>query len=598
MKEKTKNFLLKNVINILIDKILIQEDELNKYTNIKDNQILLSTISKNNERIEALSNLIEKEKNIAEEKIKNIEEKKFGFQQEILKLIEPKVKYHQKDFEQNLIKEKFLIKTINIHENEIDSINENLRMLKEEKIIVSNDLLNLMNLRESLEDIIKIKANKIFKIRKKVSPNKKPDYDEFDNDKNNYIENNLNLDNDNINIEQIRIETHDILNIPSVNKLSNYIYKIIATNIASNFTSLLIELNLKNIIYSCLENGFNKYIKNNKNLKGNKASNFIRELSVNIVNYNLKTSNIFIQPQFELLLKCIFKLFSLEKTINSELKFVNNDYNFNKNILKNKKLDIEKKINDCSKQKADLASEKKLIQNDCDIMENYLNKINELKNSVNIQENEIKRIMEELNLSLSVYQKQIDGLSEENINLENKFKNYDFSYKIENINKQIDFLFKGIKTKIHEINDKEEKDKLINDMIEDINNCLEPNNNINIHNKYNSNNLLNFNSIPNIKKNINYIKYEDAKKLEDDEISENELLSSYNSLNIFNNANKENIYHKKSAKKDSKKLNFRLETDDIPEQKFNNEHHSFINSSNNNHHPHYLKLSDFFQFNN
>ena len=191
---------------------------------------------------------------------------------------------------------------------------------------------------------------------------------------------------------------------------------MIATNIVSNFSSLLIELNLKNIIFSCVENAFNKYIKNNQNLIiTNKITNLlIREISVNIVNYNIKINNIFIQPQFELLLKCIFKLFSLEKKINEGLKFVNNDYVFNKNALKEKKFEIEKKINECIKQRKELNIEKNKINNDCNLSNEYLKKIDEIKNIINIKENEIKKIKEELNLSLSVYQGQMDELIQEN----------------------------------------------------------------------------------------------------------------------------------------------------------------------------------------
>ena len=149
MNIEQKNFLLKNEINILIDNILKQEDELNKYVNASGNQNISIKISRNNQRIESLSNLIKKETKIAEDKIKTLEEEIIGFQQKISKSIEPKVKYKKKDLEQNLIKEKFLLKTIGLHENEINQVNENLKMLKEEKITVSNELINLMNLREN-----------------------------------------------------------------------------------------------------------------------------------------------------------------------------------------------------------------------------------------------------------------------------------------------------------------------------------------------------------------------------------------------------------------------------------------------------------------
>ena len=72
MNSEQKNFLLKKEINILIDNIIKQEDELNKYLNTKDNQSLLIEISNNNQRIESLSNLIKKETNIAEGKTKKL----------------------------------------------------------------------------------------------------------------------------------------------------------------------------------------------------------------------------------------------------------------------------------------------------------------------------------------------------------------------------------------------------------------------------------------------------------------------------------------------------------------------------------------------
>ena len=233
MNYEQQNFLLKSEINILIDNILKQEDELNKYLNSKDNQSLLLKISRNNQRIESLSNLIKKETKIAEDKTNILKEEIFGFQQEISKLKEPKVKYKQKDLEQNLIKEKFLMKTIGLHENEINQVNENLKILKEEKIMVSNELINLMNLRENYEDIIKMRAKYIFKIRKKNPLIKKDDNNLLeDNEENKEYLIDLNLnENTNININDIKIEYHDILNITSINKLCNFIYKIIATNI-------------------------------------------------------------------------------------------------------------------------------------------------------------------------------------------------------------------------------------------------------------------------------------------------------------------------------------------------------------------------------
>ena len=594
MNEKVQNLLIKNEINILIDNILKQEDELNKYVNASNNKSTLNSITRNNQRIDNLSNLIKKETKIAEDKIKSLEEEIFQYQKQINEINEPKVKYKKKDLEQNLIKEKFLLKTIGIHQIEMNQLIENLKLLKEEKLMISNDLINLMSLRENFEDIIKTRAKYIFKIRKKtpLSNKSSKDYNKENIDEivGDVINININLEeNNNININDIKIEYHDILNITSINKLCNYIYKIIATNIVSNFSSLLIELNLKNIIFSCVENAFNKYIKNNQNLIiTNKITNLlIREISVNIVNYNIKINNIFIQPQFELLLKCIFKLFSLEKKINEGLKFVNNDYVFNKNALKEKKFEIEKKINECIKQRKELNIEKNKINNDCNLSNEYLKKIDEIKNIINIKENEIKKIKEELNLSLSVYQGQMDELIQENKNLENKYNNNNFKYKIENINQQIDFLFQGIKSKLKEINDPNQKDLLIQDMIQDINNSLESNNNFN-NNNFNKSHII-YNNLINI--DDNNIKNEE-------ENEDNDMLSSYNSLNLENQV-PINIYYKKIGKKIIKN---KFDSDKGLNNK--NQRHNVINVNNVNketldkYNQHYLKLSECFQFNN
>ena len=571
MNEKVQNLLIKNEIDILIDNIIKQEDELNKYINATNNKSLLNSISRNNQRIDNLSNLIQKETKIAEDKIKYLEEEILKYQQQINIINEPKVKYKQKDLEQNLIKEKFLLKTIGIHQIEKNQVIENLKLLKEEKIMISNDLIKLMSLRENYEDLIKMRAKYIFKIRKKIplSKKKSKDFNEnLDEGVGDVI--NINLDeNTNININDIKIEYHDILNITSINKLCNYIYKIIAANIVLNFSSLLIELNLKNIISSCVENAFNKYMKNSQNLIPNKINLFVREISVNIVNYNIKINNLFIEPQFELLLKCIFKLFSLEKKINDGLQFVNNDYAYNKNILKTIKLEIEKKINECTNQKKELNIEKNKINNDCNLVNDYMKKIEEVKSAINVKENEIKKIKEELNLSLSVYQGQINELNQENENLKNEYNNNDFKYKIENINQQIDFLFQGIKSKIKGINDPNQKDELIQEMIQDINNCLESNN---IYNK-------------------SHIIYNNMKN--DEENSDNELLSSYNSINLENQVPL-NIYYKKIGKKIIKNRF----SSEIGKEDIKNKRHNLNNETLNKYNQHYLKLSECFQFNN
>ena len=232
--------------------------------------------------------------------------------------------------------------------------------------------------------------------------------------------------------------------------------------------------------------------------------------------------------------------------------------------------------------------EKNKINNDCNLSNEYLKKIDEIKNIINIKENEIKKIKEELNLSLSVYQGQMDELIQENKNLENKYNNNNFKYKIENINQQIDFLFQGIKSKLKEINDPNQKDLLIQDMIQDINNSLESNNNFN-NNNFNKSHII-YNNLINI--DDNNIKNEE-------ENEDNDMLSSYNSLNLENQV-PVNIYYKKIGKKIIKN---KFDSDKgLNNNK--NQRRNVINVNNVNketldkYNQHYLKLSECFQFNN
>ena len=70
MNERAQNLLIKNEINILIDNIMKQEDELDKYIKASNDNSIVNTISRNNQRIDNLSSLIKKETKIAEDKIK------------------------------------------------------------------------------------------------------------------------------------------------------------------------------------------------------------------------------------------------------------------------------------------------------------------------------------------------------------------------------------------------------------------------------------------------------------------------------------------------------------------------------------------------
>ena len=652
--------MIKNEIYSLIDNIIKQEDELEKCLHKKDNQIILSNISKNKQRIESLSSLISKETRLSEDKIKILNEEILSLQKEISNINQPNTNFTQKDLDQNLIKEKFINKTLKLHQDELNQIEENLKLLKEEKLASSNELLNLMSLRENYEELIKERSKYIFKSQKiKKSL--------IDKSENNITEIDLNrLTDNNFDISKTNIEYHDIINIQSINKLSNFLYKIISSNIVSTFSSLLIELNLKNVILSCIENAHNKFMKNNFHYTKNKTNSFIREISVNIVNSDIKISNIFIEPQFEILLKLTFKLFSIEKIINDELKFVNNDYTSNKNILKNKKEIIITKINDCISQKKIIENEKLKIRNDCNMSKNYFDKVQEYKNMINLKKREIQKIQNELLVTQKMYQNQINNLQNANKKLENTYNNIDMKYKIEKINQQIEYLFKGIKTKIKNINDINIKNNFINEMIQDIDKCLDNSEmggtNLSLKYKDNSNNNLNLNNLrinedfySNTSRNYNNIEINDElnkiinsninsyneyeisrinkndeknfdKNAENDDEMSDDFLSSYNSFddlkqeiksNKYNLKNNKNSEYQKFMSKNKNNSKNNLKAEKSLNKLVNNNNkgrkslvmeksltpishkeNSFSNKNFNLNHTNYLKLSECLKFSN
>ena len=56
-----------------------------------------------------------------------------------------------KDYEQSLIRQKCFEKTLYIYNNEYNMLEENKKMLKEEKPTTENDLVYLMSLKETMK---------------------------------------------------------------------------------------------------------------------------------------------------------------------------------------------------------------------------------------------------------------------------------------------------------------------------------------------------------------------------------------------------------------------------------------------------------------
>ena len=418
MAEKEEEKEKVNAYNHITKIKMNDKNDLNNKDNIHNNIHIIN--NKNIQKINFLKELIKENKQIYHNNINNIKSATINLKQNLLLIKIPNCQYTPKDLEQNLIKQKLISNTILIYKEEFDSIKENLRLLEEEYNTCSIQLYNLISMKDNYEEIIKENSRYIFKnlmisydqnIGQSISNNiieEKSDFFIF-NDKN---KNNIN------------IEIYDINNVQNLTKLSDYIYNLLSLHI----TSLINEINIKTLIFSKIEEIFYEFIE-----KKLKCENFIKKFAYNISILDDKIHNFIIIPRFELLLKYLLKIFSLDKIINDYMKFINNDYIFNKKNLNEKYNEIKIKIQNSTKEKIQYIVQEKEYKNNI----KCFNQIEKIKNE--ISENEKKIIIEKNKYLLNEkkYKTKIKRL--ENINNEN-----DVQKTIENIQQKVKTLTEKI----------------------------------------------------------------------------------------------------------------------------------------------------------
>ena len=365
----------------------------------------------------------------------------------------PNCKYTQKDLEQNLIKLKLLSNTINLYKEEFDSNKENLLLLKEEYNNCTLQLYNYISIKDNYEESIKENSKYIFKnlmisldqnTGQSISNNSIEEQSSmlFFNSKNN-----------------LKVEIYDINNIQNLPKFSNMIYKILSSHIAS----LISENNIKSLIFSCIELIFYDFIENKIN-----AEEFVKRIALNISSSNDKINNFIIISRFELLLKYIIKIFSLEKIIIDLMKFINSDFSSNKKLLEKKQEEIKIKIQNATKEKIEYSKTYSFIEKEYNNKMIALNKIESMKQGIIKKENEIK--IEEKNYKLLEITKRKEINKYENIN-----KTFDIYLNENDIQKTIENIQKNINNLSFQLrNKKDEKTNLLNSKelcnITDINN--------------------------------------------------------------------------------------------------------------------------------
>ena len=415
--------------------------------------------NKNVQKINSLKSLIIENKAKFELKTKILENDIINLKNKLASSKVYNCEYNKKDLEQNLIKQKIITNTISIYQEECDSIKENIKMLEEENNNCNFQLYNLISMKDNFEEIIKENSKYIFK-NLMIS---------YDQNIGQSLTNNLLLEQSQKDIfnnkNNISIEFYDINNIQSLQKFSNYIYKILSSNI----TSLINVANIKSLIFSTIGEIFYDFMENKIN-----CEDFIKNIAYKISISDDKIHNFIIISRFEMLLKYILKVFSLDKIINDYVQFLNADFSYSKNFFQKKYNNIKIKIQNCTKEKIE---EKKIYINQdkeynkkiesLDLIEKIKNEINEKEEKLTKEKN--KYFINDIN-----YKNKIKKLEIINKNIYSN--DNDFQKTIENIKENIDNLTEIINNKknIKNNNNKDNMIKsdcyiLISNIFEDIN---------------------------------------------------------------------------------------------------------------------------------
>ena len=300
----------------------------------------------------------------------------------------------------NKNKEKELMNKIQSIQLKINKANEQLKMLKEEKISTKNELINIISCKESIDALIKFnhyliknykeihKNNPDNNINKEIYyTNKwaKPiiiyfyemsiiNIDQFSNGFNDiildlYEINNKSIDSSINNNRTNLSKKKENLELSPIFSLKNNCYSTkVDNNYISNFSMVKI-----------LKNEFESFIKKNKNNCWADTYKFLEKISRIIINKIKSIDNInYINKKFSevnnniiIYLSYYIKSLYYDKIINSNLKFINKDYKYKKKELQTivmdlnidlKKLEMEKM--ELHKQINDSEQEIKIIKND------------------------------------------------------------------------------------------------------------------------------------------------------------------------------------------------------------------------------------------
>ena len=372
--------------------------------------------------------------------------------------------------------EKDLIENINNLKIKLSQTNELLKMLKEEKLSSTYELINIISCKESIDALIKFNHYLIKNYNKENNENenniinKKNNEEEIYN-KNKWIEpmpllfyeiSSLDSEQFSVGFNDIIIDIYDINNLPIYNKHKNNLDlpKLSEkkknnnnnTNIINGFS---ISKTIKKEFEFFVKINKDNALINNENI----LKNFLEKISNIIINkLKLIVSKKYKNEKFNEINKNIIiylsyyvKSLYYDKIINSNLKFINKEYKYNKKELQNisnelnteikkyeiKQKDLHHQINNKEKEIKIIKNEsfkKKLIDSlKNDNMNNNLTK-NEQEylqlcsniNNLISQKNEVNSICEKINFEFLTKKEEIENeknkLNNEILNINNDIK--------------------------------------------------------------------------------------------------------------------------------------------------------------------------------
>ena len=409
LKNKLNSFNPMNFQNLLLSKYIL-ENYQNEFLNNEQIENIILNSQMVNENVEEISNL----------------------------------KNDINDFQTN---NEVLLNLINQKNAKNLQINELIKMAKEEKNKLKEEIINLISQKESLEEILNVSIN------------------------------NLNFSNSNKKFKKIQIYSYELYNLDS-NKIANNIsedmieiFKILSNrninssklnngSVNNNNGSFLNKKNNKynkNKLYINIKDKIEFFMKSQKISKPNKLKieNFFEDLNKIIINFiqgkNEQIDENLLNNQFILnYLIYFFKINYYENVILEKLNFINKDYKTNKKEL-NRILESNKNEINILKSRLEQNSTKKTnLENK---LNNLLNKSNNQKdnnnNNKHLTKNELNyiEICRKANKLISEQngiENEINSFKDDNINFEreNKAKNVKLKNKIQEINKKIEKLNK------------------------------------------------------------------------------------------------------------------------------------------------------------